>query len=115
MLTVDVPHRNEYFNCMFRVHGMHECGKNASGQDIMLEGVSASAFRVLLEFLYAYRLPEDEESLRMEEMALVADRFQVMKHKNNTSCNIGSTTIHAITVSSNGKPEHNFPSSRPGG
>ena len=66
-------HRNEYFNCMFS----RECWKSASGQDIMLEDVSASAFRVLLEFLYAHRLPEDEESLGMEEMALVADRFQV--------------------------------------
>ena len=66
---------------------MRECGKSASGQDIVLEGVSASAFRVLLEFLYAYRLPEDEESLGMEEIALVADRFQVMKHK---------TTLQAI-------------------
>ena len=77
---------------------MRECGKCASGQDIIFEGVSAIAFRVLLEFLYAYRLPEDEESLGMEEMALVADRFQVMKHINNTSCNIGSTPIHAMTV-----------------
>ena len=45
----------------------------------MLEEVSAGAFRVLLEFLYASRLPEEDgfgQGLGVGEMAKVADRFQ---------------------------------------
>ena len=54
---------------------MRECGKNASGQDISLEVVSASAFRVLLEFLYAYRLPEDQADEFLWKPVRVVDRL----------------------------------------
>jgi len=65
---------------------MSEGGGRADGEDIVIEGVSAGAFRTLLRFLYMHKLPEDEdcgEGLEMWEMARVADRFQavaVYKH-----------------------------------
>jgi len=59
--------------------GMHEEGSRVAGKDIVIKDVSAGAFRVLLKFLYAHTLPEEEdcgEGLAVGEMARVADRFQ---------------------------------------
>ena len=72
--------RSAYFDGLFKSgRGMREGGSSAGGQDIVLEEVSAGAFRVLLEFLYANRLPEEEgcgQGLEAGEMVKVADRFQ---------------------------------------
>ena len=72
--------RSAYFSGLFKSgRGMREGGSSAGGQDIVLEEVSAGAFRVLLAYLYANRLPEEEacgQGLGVGEMVKVADRFQ---------------------------------------
>jgi len=72
--------RSPYFRALFESgKGMHEEGSRAAGQDIVIKDVSAGAFRVLLRFLYAHTMPEEEdceEGLAVGEMARVADRFQ---------------------------------------
>jgi len=58
---------------------MHEEVSRAAGQDIVINDVSAGAFRTLLQFLYAHTLPEEEdcrEGLAAGEMARVSDWFQ---------------------------------------
>ena len=73
--------RSAFFSGMFKSgKGMSEGGGKAAGQDIVIKEVSAGAFRVLLRFLYENVLPEDEdgeEALSPDEIARVADRFQV--------------------------------------
>jgi len=66
--------------------GLFESGKGmsegAGGEDIVIEDVSAGAFRILLRFLYTHNLTEAEdcgEGLDVGEMARVADRFQAEK------------------------------------
>jgi len=72
--------RSPYFRALFKSgKGMHEEGSRAAGEDIVIKDVSAGAFCVLLKFLYAHTLPEQEdcgEGLAVGEMARVADRFQ---------------------------------------
>ena len=72
--------RSPFFRAMFETgKGMHEEGSRAAGKDIVVKDVSAGAFRMLLSFLYAHTLPEEEdcgEGLEVGEMARVADRFQ---------------------------------------
>jgi hypothetical protein len=72
--------RSAYFSGMFKSgQGMLEGGNSAAGQDIVLKEVGAGAFRVLLRYLYAGKLPEGEESwegVGVVEMAGVADQFQ---------------------------------------
>ena len=75
MLATRITHFTSLFNIG---KGLHE-GGSAQGQDIVLEEVSAGTFQVLLEFLYANRLPEEEgcgQGLEAGEMVKVADRFQ---------------------------------------
>jgi hypothetical protein len=76
--------RSAYFAGMFKSgKGMREGGSSDQGQDIVLEEVSSGAFRVLLEFLYANRLPEEEgcgQGLGVGEMARVANRFCCYSH-----------------------------------
>jgi DNA-binding beta-propeller fold protein YncE len=64
--------RSEHFRALF------DWGEPA-GRDIVLEDVSAEAFRVLLRYLYTQELPEEEECgerLQPGEMAKAADYFQ---------------------------------------
>jgi len=74
--------RNPYFCGLFKSGtGMSEGGGGAAGKDIVIEGVSAGAFRTLLQFLYTNTLPGVEECgerLEVGEMARVADRFQAV-------------------------------------
>jgi len=74
--------RSPYFRGLFKsCKGMSEGGGSAAGQDIVLEEVSAGAFRALQRFLYTNDLPKEEdcgEGLAVGEMAQVADRFQAV-------------------------------------
>jgi len=74
--------RSPYFSGLFKsCKGMREGGGSAAGQDIVIEEVSAGAFRALQRFLYTNDLPEEEdcgERLEVGEMARVADRFQAV-------------------------------------
>jgi len=74
--------RSPYFSGLFKsCKGMSEGGGSAAVQDIMIEEVSAGAFRALQRFLYTNDLPEEEdcgEGLEVGEMARVADRFQAL-------------------------------------
>jgi len=74
--------RSPYFSGLFKsCKGMSEGGRSAAGQDIVIEEVSAGAFRALQRFLYTNDLPEEEdcgEGLEVGEMARVADRFQAV-------------------------------------
>jgi len=71
-----------YFCGLFKSgKGMNEGGGSAAGQDIVIDGVSAGAFRALLRFLYPHHLHEEEhcgEGLKVGEMARVAARFQAV-------------------------------------
>ena len=75
--------RSAYFSGLFKSGGgMREGAGSAAGKDTVFEEVSAGAFRVLLQFLYMHRLPEEEdcgEGLEVGEMAQVADRFQALE------------------------------------
>ena len=76
--------RSAYFRGLFKSgKGMREGGGGAAAAtDIIFEEVSVGAFRVLLRFLYACWLPEEEdcgEGLGPGEMARVADRFQALE------------------------------------
>ena len=72
--------RSTYFNSLFNSRWQKREG------NVVIEGVRAGAFRVLLRYLYAEEVPEEEgcgEGLEPGEMAVVADRFQaqrLMKH-----------------------------------
>jgi len=72
--------RSPYFKALFASgQGMREEGSRAAGGEIVLEDVSAPEFEMLLEYLYAHKLPEGEEwqaGPGPGEMAVVADRFQ---------------------------------------
>ena len=72
--------RSPYFKALFASgQGMREEGSRAAGKDIELEEVSAPKFAMLLEYLYAHKLPEGEEwqaGPGPGEMAVAADRFQ---------------------------------------
>jgi len=74
--------RSPYFRGLFESGtGMSEGGGRAAGNDIVIEGVGAGAFRTLLRFLYTNILPDEEdcgEGLEAGEMARVADRFQAV-------------------------------------
>ena len=74
--------RSPYFSGLFKSGKvMSEGGGSAAGQDIVIDGVGAGAFRALLRFLYTHHLPEEEEfreRLEVVEMAQVADRFQAV-------------------------------------
>jgi len=53
--------RSPYFSGLFESGtGMSEGGGRASGEDIVIEGLSAGAFCTLLRFLYTHKLPEAE-------------------------------------------------------
>lgn len=68
--------RSAYFNSLFNSRWQKRDG------DVVIEGVRAGAFRVLLRYLYAEEVPEEEgcgEGLEPGEMAVVADRFQAQR------------------------------------
>lgn len=75
--------RSPYFEGLFKSgRSMREGGSRAVGDAIPLQEVKAGAFRVLLRFLYAGVLPEEEDSgegLGAGELAVVADRFQAQE------------------------------------
>ena len=74
--------RSPYFSGLFKsCKGMREGEGSAVGHVIVIDDVSARAFRALLLFLYSHNLPEAEDfgkGLEVWEMALVADRFQAL-------------------------------------
>jgi len=58
---------------------MHEEGSRVAGGKILLQEVNAHEFEMLMEYLYAHKLPEGEEwqaGAWPGEMLVVADRFQ---------------------------------------
>ena len=72
--------RSPYFKALFTSgQGMREEGSRVAGGEILLQEVSAPDFEMLMEYLYAHKLPEGEEwqaGAGPGEMAVVADRFQ---------------------------------------
>ena len=67
--------RSPYFHGLFKSgKGMSEGGGTSAGEDIVIEEVSAGAFRALQRFLYTHNLPEAEdcgEGLEVGEMELL--------------------------------------------
>lgn len=80
-----VTARSPYFRVMFEsrsLRDMHKEGSCAAYKDIVIKDVSAGAFRILMRFLYAPILPEQEgcgEGLVVGEMAQVADQLQTIE------------------------------------
>ena len=106
--------RSPFFSGLFKsCKGLSEGGGSAAGQDIVIEEVSAGAFRVLQRFLYTNCLPEEEdcgEGLEVGEMARVADRFQAVAlythcmQKFVEGLQVGNVVARLVQAHDNGLP-----------
>jgi len=90
---------------------MSEGGGSAAGQDIVIDGVGAGAFRALLRFLYTHHLHEEEhfgEGLEVGEMARVADWFQEVVLYNHCvqkfreGLNVGNVVVRLVLAHDSG-------------